>query len=96
VKPLGSLMYAESIGRHFSADADLVPPERPRIPPEVLVLPFDEDGLLFVGTREPQLIRGKSARDLLPRLILHLDGRSTVAELASRFPNWLPERFAMP
>ena len=86
MKPLGARMSAESIGRHFSADADLVPPEQPRMLPEVLVLPFDEDGLLFVGTKEPQLIRGKAARDLLPRLIPHLNGRSTVEELAPRFP----------
>src|SRR5207249_2726738 len=83
-------MYAESIGRHFSADADLVPPDHPRIPPELLVMPFDEDGLLFVGTREPQLIRGKAARDLLPRLVPQLNGRSTVEELASRFPQLTP------
>ena len=90
MKPQGSLMYAESIGRHFSADADLVPPDHPRIPPELLVMPFDEDGLLFVGTREPQLIRGKAARDLLPRLVPQLNGRSTVEELASRFPQLTP------
>jgi SagB-type dehydrogenase family enzyme len=90
VKPLGSLMHAESIGRHFSADADLVPPDRPRILPEVLVLPFDEDGLLFVGTKESQLIRGNSARDLLPRLLPHLNGRSTIEELTSRLPQVAP------
>jgi SagB-type dehydrogenase family enzyme len=88
VKSHGTLVHAESIGRHFSADADLVLPEHPRIPPEVLVLPFDEDGLLFVGTKQTQLLRGKSARDLLPRLMPHLNGRSTIEVLAARFP-WL-------
>jgi len=86
VKPQGLLVHAESMARHFSADADLALPERPRIPPEVLVLPFDEDGLLFVGTKQTQLLRGRSARDLLPRLILHLTGGSTVEEIVSRFP----------
>ena len=89
--PRPSLVHAESIGRRFSADADLVLPERPRIPPEVLVLPFSEDGLLFVGTRQTQLLKGKSARDLLPRLVLHLNGQSTVEEIASRFPGLASE-----
>ena len=88
MKPPRSLVHAESIGRRFSADADLVLPDRPRIPPELLVLPFDEDGLLFVGTKQTELLSGKSARDLLPRLIPHLNGHSTLEELASRF-SWL-------
>ena len=91
MKPQGSVVHAESMARHFSADADLVLPERPRVPPELLVLPFDEDGLLFVGAKRTELLRGKSARDLLPRLILQLDGRSTVEELALRFPGLVSE-----
>ena len=90
MKPQRALTHADSIGRQFLADADLVPPERPRLLPEVLALPFDDDGLLFVGTRQTQLVAGRSVRDLLPRLLVHLNGRSTIDEIASCFRGLAP------
>lgn len=73
---------ARWLGRFFAGDRDLSFPDRPRLIPEVLVLPFREDGLLFVGAESPQVIRGRSARSLLPKVLPLLDGRRRLEEVA--------------
>src|SRR5207253_9961343 len=77
---------ANWIGRAFADDRDLRLPERPRLIPELLVLPVGADGLLFVGAEEEQVIRGRSARGALRSLLPELDGRRTLAELAQALP----------
>jgi SagB-type dehydrogenase family enzyme len=82
---------ARLVGRSFLIDRDLTLPRRPRLIPELLILPFDEDGLLFVGGEQAQVLRGRSARSLLPRLLPLLDGRRTLDDLRGELPDVGPE-----
>jgi SagB-type dehydrogenase family enzyme len=81
---------ARSVGRWFAADPDLGLPTRPRLVPELLVLPLDDDGLLVVGAEEPQVLRGRSARGLLMRLLPLLDGSRTLTDISARLPGLDP------
>lgn len=76
------------MGQSFAADPDLSLPERPCLISELLVLPIDDDGLLFVGAEEPQLLRGRSARGKLVRLLPLLDGTATLSEIAVAHPTF--------
>lgn len=69
------------IGRAFARDRDLQLPERPRLIPEILVAPIGEDGLIFVGGENDQVVRGKSV-GVLRTILPELDGRRTLGELA--------------
>lgn len=82
---------ARLVGRSFMIDRDLALPRRPRLIPELLILPFGEDGLLFVGGEQTQVVRGRSARSLLPRLHPLLDGRRTLDDLQGDLPDVSPE-----
>ncbi len=77
---------ARSLGSTFAEDPEFALPARPRFIPEVLVIPYGQNALLFEGGRELQVISGKSARTFLPRLLPLLDGRHTIEELSARFP----------
>lgn len=83
-----SRVDAHWIGNSFSIDPDLMLPVRPRLLPELLVVPFGGDGLLFLGSEIAQVIRGKSAKVLLPRVFPLLDGRTTIEELAAQMPEY--------
>jgi SagB-type dehydrogenase family enzyme len=72
---------ARTMGAAFSTDRDLALPERPRFIRELAVVPFEE-GVLFVGGERPQVLRGRSARGIMERLVPLLDGTRTLAELA--------------
>ena len=74
------------IGEAFLGHKGFGLPEQPRLLPELVILPFKTDGILFVGAKVPQLIRGKAARSLVQSLLKHLDGTRTLAELSALLP----------
>ena len=82
---------AAGIGSHFEADPELSLPLHPYFPPEIAVVPYREDGLLFEGARGTQLLAGRSARFFIPQLLARLDGRSTLPQLAAHFPSVPPK-----
>ncbi|HEU0015977.1 MAG TPA: nitroreductase family protein [Longimicrobium sp.] len=82
-----TLVDARWIGEAFAIDPELELPVRPRVPPELLVVPFGTDGLILVGGREKELLKGRSARTLVPRVLPFLDGEHTLDQIAARFPD---------
>jgi SagB-type dehydrogenase family enzyme len=82
-----TLVDARWIGQAFAIDPELELPVRPRVPPELLVVPFGTDGLILVGGREKELLKGRSARTFVPRVLPFLDGEHTLDEIAARFPD---------
>ena len=81
---------ARRMGEAFATDRDLTLPERPRLIPELVIVPLEDDGLMFVGAEVPQVLRGKSARRLLPGLLPLLDGHHTLSELSDNLPALRP------
>lgn len=77
---------ARHMGRSFATDKELVLPLRPRLIPELMVLPIGDDGLMFVGAEEHQILRGRTARGLLPRLLPLFDGTRTLDEIVAVQP----------
>jgi SagB-type dehydrogenase family enzyme len=84
-------LTADSAGSSYAQDPELRLPERPRFPPEVLMLPFGQSGLLFEGANGTQVLNGRGARGFIPGLLPHLDGRTTLAALAAKLPT-MPEK----
>lgn len=82
---------ARSLGSSFAEDPEFSLPRRPRFIPEVLVIPYGQNALLFEGVRDLQVIAGKSARTFLPQLLPLLDGTRTLENLHSCFPRLLPD-----
>ena len=82
---------ARSLGDSFAGDPEFALPERPRFIREVLVIPVGHNGLLFEGTRDTQVISGRSARTFIPRLLPHLDGHHTLPMLQARFSSLPPK-----
>ena len=76
---------AQTMGVAFVTDPDLRLPRRPRFISELVAVPF-EDGVLYVGGEQGQVIRGRSARGTLQRVVPVLDGTRTLDELAAAFP----------
>ena len=76
---------ASSIGSIIISDAEFSLPTLPYFPPEFLVLPFGETGLLFEGAGSIQVINGRGARAFLPKLLPRLDGKTPVDVLAEAF-----------
>jgi SagB-type dehydrogenase family enzyme len=64
-----------------AADPQLTVPARPCVVPGLVPVPLG-DGLAIVGTGSRQVLRGRTATTLLPRLLAELDGSRTVPELA--------------
>ncbi len=88
--PRPALVGAGWIGERFAADPALAGPERPRVIPELVIEPFGADGLLFEGARDAQVVRGRAARTVLPRILPWLDGTRTVAEIQAAHPALAP------
>lgn len=80
-------VQAQWMGSSFATDPDLTLPARPKLIEELKVLPIHDDGLLFAGSQQMQVIRGRSARTLLPRVLPSLDGSRTIAQLTDAFPS---------
>ena len=74
------------MGQSFATDRDLTLPARPRLIPELIALPLGADGVMFVGAEAPQVLRGRSARGVLPRLLPLLNGEHTLSEIAETQP----------
>lgn len=85
-----SVIDSNLVARQFASDPDLRLPNNPRFPPELVTVPFGHDGVLIAGARYMQVIRGAAARRLLPRLLLQLDGRHTLDEIAALVPPFPP------
>lgn len=81
---------ADMIGSSFQRDPELHLPQRPRFPPEIVMLPYGANGILFDGADGAQLVAGAGARALLPRLVQALDGRRTLDEIGDLFPQLPP------
>ena len=86
MRPVVNEVAAREVGQWFSTDPELVMPARPRLISELVVLPLGSDGLLFVGAAEPQVLRGRSARGPLLRLLPLLDGQHTLTEISAQQP----------
>jgi SagB-type dehydrogenase family enzyme len=82
-----NFVRAETIGRPFTIDPDLKLPVRPRLIPELIVCLFEKDGVLFAGSQSMEVLRGRSARQLLPRLLPLLDGTRSKEELRAMLPD---------
>jgi SagB-type dehydrogenase family enzyme len=74
-------LSSQTLGERFAADPELHLPERPRLMPELLQRPLGPASLLFEGARGIQVVGGRSARTLLPRVLPLLDGHRTLDEL---------------
>ncbi|RYY74181.1 MAG: SagB/ThcOx family dehydrogenase [Gammaproteobacteria bacterium] len=77
---------AELIGGKFDEDPELHIPEYPRFPQEILAIPFGKLGLLFEGAKGTQVLNGNAARQFVPSLLKHLNGRNSLADLQTIFP----------
>lgn len=77
---------ADTIGGSFLNDAELTLPPRPRLPPEIMMIPYGAQGLLFEGGDGNQLISGRGARSFIPRLVAVLDGTRTLDQILTAFP----------
>ncbi len=75
----------------FSRDPDVTLPERPRLIPELAAVPYGADGILFAGSENTEVVRGQSARTLLPRVLPLLDGSRTLRALAEALPDIPPQ-----
>jgi SagB-type dehydrogenase family enzyme len=76
---------ADVIGASFANDPELHLPEYPRFPSEILVLPYQQSGLLFEGARGTQILNGRAARGFIPALIQRLDGTRHFSDLLHAF-----------
>lgn len=81
------LVSAGAMGRAFATDPELRLPDRPRLIPELLVAPAGDDGVLFAGAASTEVVRGRSARGLLPRLLPLLDGTRAIDAVAGDLPD---------
>jgi hypothetical protein len=72
----------ESLGDDGKPDL----PRRPRAIPELVTLPFGDEGWLLVGADRDVIIGGRTAR-VLPRVLSRLDGGMTLAELEAALPD---------
>jgi hypothetical protein len=82
-----NVVLARTMGRSFTTDPDLQLPFRPRLIPELLVFPFEKDGVLFAGAEFTQVVRGRSARGLLSLLLPWLDGTRAIEDLHGLLPD---------
>lgn len=69
------------MGHAFENDVDLQLPQRPRLIPELIQVPIGDDGVLFVGGENYQVLRGRSARRVVAVIGPLLDGNRTLDEI---------------
>ncbi|WP_436535063.1 nitroreductase family protein [Actinoplanes sp. HUAS TT8] len=79
-------MDAATMAYAVAADPQFVPPVRPCLAAGLVQVPL-VDGIAFPGTGNRQtVLRGRSAVQLIPRLLPLLDGTRTVEELGELLP----------
>lgn len=84
--PAQGRMDAATMAYAVAADPQFAPPVRPCLAPGLVQVPL-VDGVAFAGTGNRQtVLRGRSAVQLIPRLLPYLDGTRTVDELAEVLP----------
>ncbi|QVQ50238.1 hypothetical protein J4H86_14900 [Spiractinospora alimapuensis] len=76
-------LNAATIGAAATHDPQLRVPVWPRLR-RGLHLEFTEDGLVVLGTPRRQTLKGRSATDLLPKLVDLLDGQHSHEELSQK------------
>src|SRR6266446_1435955 len=86
MKPGGVLVPAEYLGSVLLSDPEVEAPRKPRLPPEIVVLPFGPDKLIFEGAKRTQVLSGTSSRTLLIAVLKQLDGTRTWDEIAASVP----------
>ncbi|WP_046004059.1 nitroreductase family protein [Pseudoalteromonas rubra] len=77
-------LTAKEIGTTFEVDSELALPRYPKFINEIQVIPYGATSLLFEGGHGTQVLGGRAARSLIPRIIPLLDGRTTIAELEQK------------
>ena len=80
------IVTANSIGKKFADDPELNLPVLPYFPPEILVVPYGSNGLMFEGAQGQQVLKGISARRFVPTLLPLLDGTNDLLALQHHFP----------
>jgi SagB-type dehydrogenase family enzyme len=91
VSQSANFVDARWLAQSFSNDPDVSLPERPRLIPELVGVPYGADGILFAGGEHTELVRGKSTRTLLPRVLPLLDGTRTLPALAEALADIPPQ-----
>jgi hypothetical protein len=86
MRTTGILMPANVLGSSLLSDPEVQSPEKPRLPPEIVVVPFGPTGLLFEGSKTTQVLIGESSRTVLPAVLEQLDGMKTWDEIAAAVP----------
>src|SRR6266446_6651199 len=86
MKQNGIFVAANYLGSRLQADPEVQPPQKPRLLPEIIVLPFGGEGLLFEGGKRTQVLTGTSSRTLLPAVLEQLDGTKTCDDIAAAIP----------
>jgi len=86
MKPSGTLVPADYLGSVVLADLELQPPRKPRLPPEIVVVPVGPDKILFEGAKRTQVLSGTSSRTLLFSVLEQLDGTRSWEEIAAAVP----------
>ncbi|WP_214326795.1 nitroreductase family protein [Nonomuraea sediminis] len=76
-----NVISAQAIGAAARFDPQIRVPARPR-PRRGLVIDFEDDQVVVTGGPKKQLLRGRSATEVLPRLFELLDGERDHAALA--------------
>ena len=80
------MQKAEGMSRLFVTDPQMQLPVRPRFSEDYLLMPVNPTALIVFGGERSELLRGKSATSLLPRLFPLLDGTRTIAEVHAALP----------
>jgi SagB-type dehydrogenase family enzyme len=80
------LVAADILGPGLLSDPEVQVPRKPRLPPEIVVLPFGPKGILFEGGKTTQVLTGASSRTLLPVVLEQIDGTKTLEEVAAAIP----------
>lgn len=87
-----SVLTAEKIGEAARTDPQLRVPLRPRVR-RGLVFDFEEGQVAVEGGPKRQLLRGRAATDILPRLLELLDGHRDHEQLAEALQLPIPKVF---
>lgn len=81
-------LSADTVGETFTMDPELSLPVYPRYINETVCIPYGSAGLLFEGVQGTQVLKGRSTRTFIPRLLEKLDGTLTISQICEYFPHF--------
>ena len=87
-----SKIHAKEMGIVVSYDPQFRMPVRPKISKHIRLINYGDDGLIFDGAPEKQLLRGSAVKNFLYDLISLADGTRTIQEIAETL-NIYPYQF---